>query len=81
MITKNDIGRVVEIEWFDPRSDNRVTFEDFLIKPYFVITTVGKVRHVSKNCVILSHEDCVEDDEEDLSSIHPALISKVTYRG
>ena len=80
MLGRDDIGKIVEIEWFDPRSEARVSLENFKNNPYFLLKTIGKVRFISDTCIILSHESCVEDNEEDLTSIHPALVNLISYK-
>lgn len=80
MLGRDDVGKVVEIEWFDPRAENRVLLENFKTNPYYLIKTIGRIRFISDTCIILSQESCVEDNEEDLTSIHPALINSISYK-
>ena len=78
-ILKKDIGKYIVVKWLDPRRGDRESLKDFLVKPFEVIITTGKVVYVRKEYFILSQEECPNDFEEDLLGIWQIMISEVRY--
>ena len=80
-VTKSYLNKYVKITWLDPQTHLRITLKEFLKRPLAKFESIGVVRYISKDVVILSteheviNEDC--EIEEDLTAIPPSLIISV----
>ena len=48
-ILKKDIGKYIVVKWLDPRRGDRESLKDFLVKPFEVIITTGKVKSTTSS--------------------------------